>query len=136
MRPITPPSLLEQAFSYVASADWLVVLLAVSAFAVFVIALCVFIEVFGEGEFGKTWRKFKRPALRLLPDWKRILRKAWSIRLIGIAALLTGAEAVLSAFGTDWIPVPVWGRMLLIFVVMMAAFGFRLVAQSSMQEDA
>ena len=136
MRPITPPSLLDQAFNYVASADWLVFLLAVSAFAIFVFAFCVFIEVFGEGEFGKTWRKFKRPALRLLPDWKRILRKAWSIRLIGIAALLTGAEAVLSAFGTDWIPVPVWGRMLLIFVVMMAAFGFRLVAQSSMQEDA
>ena len=136
MRPITPPSLLEQAFSYVASADWLMFLLAVSAFAIFVIASCVFIEVFGEGEFGKTWRKFKRPTLHLLPDWKRILRKALSIRLIGIAALLTGAEAVLSAFGTDWIPVPVWGRMLLIFVVMMAAFGFRLVAQSSMQEDA
>lgn len=136
MRPITPPSLLEQAFNYVASADWLMVLLAVSAFAVSVIASSVFIEVFGEGELGKTWRKFKRPALRLLPDWKRILRKAWSIRLIGIAALLTGAEAVLSAFGTDWIPVPVWGRMLLIFVVMMAAFGFRLVAQNGMLEDA
>ncbi len=136
MRPITPPSLLEQAFNYVASADWLMVLLAVSAFAIFVIVSCVFIEIFGEGQFGKTWSKFKRPALRLLPDWKRILRKAWSIRLIGIAALLTGAEAVLSAFGTDWIPVPVWGRMALIFIVMMGAFGFRLVAQNSMQEDA
>lgn len=117
-----------------ASVDWLMVLLAVSAFAVFVIASCVFIEIFGEGKFGKTWRKFKRPALRLLPDWKRILRKAWSIRLIGIAALLTGSEAVLSAFGTDWIPVPVWGRMLLIFIVMMGAFAFRLVAQNDTQE--
>ena len=134
--PITPPSLLEQAFSYVASADWLMVLLAVSAFAVCVIASCVFIEIFGEGQFGAAWRKYKRPALRLLPDWKQILRKAWSIRLIGIAALLTGAEAVLSAFGTDWIPVPMWGRMTLIFVVMMGAFGFRLVAQNSMQENA
>ena len=136
MHPISPPSLLEQAFNYLASADWLLVLLGASAFSLFVIASCVFIEIFGEGQFGVAWRKFKRPELRLLPDWKRILRKAWSIRLIGIAAVLTGAEAVLSAFGTDWIPVPTWGRMALIFIVMMGAFGFRLVAQNSMQENA
>lgn len=134
MNPLTPPSLLEQSFNYVASANWLLVLLGVSAFSLAVLAFCVFIEIFGEGQFGATWRKFKRPALRLLPDWKRVLRKAWSIRLIGVAALLTGAEAVLSAFGTDWIPVPVWGRMALIFVVMMGAFVFRLVAQNDTQE--
>lgn len=134
MNPLTPLSALEQTFNYLASADWLLVLLSVSAFSLFVIASCVFIEIFGEGQFGVAWRKFKRPALRLLPDWKRVLRKAWSIRLIGVAALLTGAEAVLSAFGTDWIPVPVWGRMALIFVVMMGAFAFRLVAQNDTQE--
>lgn len=134
MNPLTPPSLLEQAFNYVASANWLLVLLGVSAFSLMVLASCVFIEISGEGQFGKAWRSFKRPALRLLPDWKRILRKAWSIRLIGIAAVLTGAEAVLSAFGTDWIPVPMWGRMTLIFVVMMAAFGLRLIAQKDLSQ--
>lgn len=129
-------SSLEQAFNYVASVDWLFVLLAASAFCVAAIALCVFVEIFGAGQIGNEWSRLKRPMLRLLPDWRRILRKAWSIRLIGIAALLTGAEAVLSAFGTDWIPVPMWGRMLLIFVVMMGAFGFRLVAQNSMEDGA
>lgn len=136
MKPSTPMSSLEQAFNYVASVDWLFVLLASSAFCVAAIALCVFVEIFGEGQIGNEWRMLKRPMLRLLPDWRRILRKAWSIRLIGIAALLTGAESVFSAFGTDWIPVPVWGRMLLIFLVMMGAFCFRLVAQNSMEDGA
>ncbi len=72
--------------------------------------------------------------MTLLPDWKWILRKAWSIRLIATAAMLTGAEAVLSAFGTDWLPIPLWGRMALIFFVMMAAFGLRLVAQNDLSK--
>ncbi len=53
MRPTTPLSFLEQAFNYVASADWLMVLLAVSTFAVCVIASCAFIEIFGtENDIG------------------------------------------------------------------------------------
>ena len=46
----------------------------------------------------------RRP--RLLPDWRDILRRAWSIRLMLLAGLLSGCEAVLSATGTDWLPVP------------------------------
>ena len=72
--------------------------------------------------------------MSLLPDWKRILRKSWSLYAIAIASLLTGCEAVLSAFGTDWLPLPTWGRMLVIFVVMMAAFGLRLVAQRGLSK--
>lgn len=95
MNPITPPSLLEQAFNYLASANWLLVLLSVSAFSLFVIASCVFIEIFGEGQFGVAWRKFKRPALRLLPDWKRILRKAWSVRVLALLAALDFVGAII-----------------------------------------
>ena len=72
--------------------------------------------------------------MTLLPDWKRILRKSWSLYAIALASLMTGCEAVLAAFGTEWIPIPVWGRMLLIFVVMMAAFGLRLVAQNGLSK--
>ena len=72
--------------------------------------------------------------MSLLPDWKRILRKSWSLYAIAFASLMTGCEAVLSAFGTEWIPIPAWGRMLLIFVVMMAAFGLRLVAQNGLSK--
>ena len=72
--------------------------------------------------------------INLLPDWKRILRKSWSLYAIALAAVLTGCEAVLSTFGTDWIPAPTWVRMLLIFIVMMAAFGLRLVAQKNLSK--
>jgi len=69
----------------------------------------------------------RRP--RLLPDWRDILRRAWSTRLILLAGLLTGCEAVLSAMGTEWLPVPVWARMVILFGVLGAAFVARLLAQ-------
>lgn len=36
--------------------------------------------------------------MNLLPDWKQIIRKAWSIRLMLAAAVLTGLEAILPLF--------------------------------------
>lgn len=36
--------------------------------------------------------------MHLLPDWKLILRKAWSVRLIVLAALFSGAEVVVPLF--------------------------------------
>lgn len=67
--------------------------------------------------------------MKLLPDWRQIARRAWSIKLILLAGLLTGCEAVLSAVGTDWLPIPQWARMLLLFVILGGAFVARLVAQ-------
>ena len=69
----------------------------------------------------------RRP--RLLPGWRRLIRRAWSVRLILLAGLLTGCEAVLSAMGTEWLPVPVWARMVILFGVLGAAFVARLLAQ-------
>ena len=31
----------------------------------------------------------------LLPDWKNIAKKAWSVRLMALASVLSGCEAVL-----------------------------------------
>ena len=73
----------------------------------------------------------RRP--RLLPDWRDILRRAWSIRLMLLAGLLSGCEAVLSATGTDWLPVPRWASALIVLAVISAAFVTRLLAQR--QED-
>ena len=70
----------------------------------------------------------------LLPDWKRILRKSWSLYAIAVASILTGCEAVLASFGTDWIPVPTWARMMIVFFVMLAAFGLRLIAQNNLSK--
>ena len=76
----------------------------------------------------------RRP--RLLPDWRDILRRAWSIRLMLLAGLLTGCEAVLSAMGTEWLPVPRWARMVILFGVLGAAFVARLLAQQGADDGA
>ncbi len=73
--------------------------------------------------------------MKLYADWRLILRKAWSLRLIGVAGLLTGCEAVLSAFGSDWLPIPTWARMALVFAVLAGAFVARLVAQPATLGD-
>lgn len=33
--------------------------------------------------------------MTLIPDWKEVVRKAWSIKFMALAALLSGAEVVL-----------------------------------------
>lgn len=70
--------------------------------------------------------------MKLLPDWRRIIRKSWSLYAIALASFMTGCEAVLASFGTEWLPIPAWGRMIVIFVVMMLAFWLRLVAQKNL----
>lgn len=32
--------------------------------------------------------------MRLLPNWRAVLRKAWSVRLMALAVILSGLEAV------------------------------------------
>lgn len=66
---------------------------------------------------------------RLIPEWKRVLRKAWSIRLILLAGLLTGCEALINAVGADQIPVPAWARSIIVLAVIGGAFVTRLLAQ-------
>ncbi len=72
--------------------------------------------------------------MKPLPNWRKIARKAWSSQLMILAGLLTGVEAVLSAFGTDFIPLPQWARMILLLSVIGAAFVLRLLAQKDMEE--
>lgn len=70
--------------------------------------------------------------MSLSPRWKRILRKAWSIRLMLLAGLLTGCEAVLPLY-QDAIP-----RGLFAVLSMFAIAGgmvARVVAQRDMEHD-
>lgn len=68
----------------------------------------------------------RRP--QLLPEWRDILRRAWSIRLMLIAGLLSGCEAILPLF-SDSFPMPRWASSALVAVVIAAAFITRLLAQ-------
>lgn len=62
----------------------------------------------------------------LLDDWRRVLRRAWSIRLSIVAAIFTTAEVVVPFFG-DVLPHDVF--VLLAFCASIGAAIARLVAQ-------
>lgn len=64
--------------------------------------------------------------MKLYDNWKEILRKAWSIRFLVIAGLLSGAEVILPLFH-DSIPKNIFAALSLVFVT--AAFVARLVSQ-------
>ena len=76
----------------------------------------------------------KRRRPQLLPDWRDILRRAWSIRLMLLAGLLSGCEAILPLF-SDSIPVPRWASSLIVLAVIAAAFVTRLLAQRQEDDD-
>jgi hypothetical protein len=64
----------------------------------------------------------------LADDWKEILKRAWSVRLIILAGLLTGVEAVLPFFGKN---VP--GIQIFTLFVVAAALIARLLAQKNIK---
>lgn len=67
--------------------------------------------------------------MKLYENWRDILRRAWSIRLIILAGLLSGCEVILPLF-YDAIPARLFA--LLSFVAVAGAFIARLVAQKDM----
>lgn len=69
--------------------------------------------------------------MRLIRDWQRVLRYGWSLRLILLAALLSGAEVILPLF-SDAIPRNLFA--LLSMFVTVGAFIARLTAQPKMDD--
>lgn len=69
--------------------------------------------------------------MSLLPDWKRICRRAWSVRLMILAAVLTGVEAVLPLFAEHF-PRGVFGA--LSGLVIGGALFARIVAQRDLKD--
>ena len=69
------------------------------------------------------------PKFCLLPDWRKIARRAWSIRLSIVAAIFTAAEVVVPLFG-DVLPRGLF--VLLAFSASIGAAIARLVAQPEM----
>ncbi len=68
----------------------------------------------------------------LRKDWKDILKKAWSIRLIVLAGLLSGMELILPLFSED-LPRGVFAVMSLLATS--GAFVSRLLVQRNMNDD-
>ena len=69
--------------------------------------------------------------MELLPDWKKIARRAWSFRLTIIAALLSGAEVVLPLF-IDVLPRNLFASIS--FVAVVGAAVARVVSQPRMHQ--
>ena len=73
--------------------------------------------------------------MKLIHDWPLVLRHAWSVRLIVLAGLLTGAEAILPFFPELFgLTAQTWA--LLTFLIVMAALVARLIAQQSISGGA
>lgn len=68
--------------------------------------------------------------MNLSTNWETILKKAWSVRLMILAALLSGIEVVLPFFSTA---IPRGPFAVLSFLAVSSAFVARLVAQKDMQ---
>ncbi|MEJ5083871.1 DUF7940 domain-containing protein [Ochrobactrum sp. MYb379] len=71
--------------------------------------------------------------MKLVADWRHVLRKAWSVRLILLAGLLTGIEVALPLLG-DAYPLPTGMFAGLSLIVTMAAFAMRLVSQKAFRD--
>ncbi|GLS29971.1 hypothetical protein SAMN04488498_104324 [Mesorhizobium albiziae] len=72
--------------------------------------------------------------MKLVANWRRVLRRAWSIRLIIAAGALSGAEVALPILdGVIDIPRGTFAAISL--AVTAAAFVARLVAQNLTQKD-
>ena len=69
--------------------------------------------------------------MELLPEWKKIARRAWSFRLTIIAAILSGAEVVLPLF-IDVLPRNLFAS--LSFVAVVGAALARVVSQPRMHQ--
>lgn len=70
--------------------------------------------------------------MRILKNWRGIIRKAWSIKLMVLAGILSGFEVILPFF-SDHLPRGFFAS--LSFLVVSAAFVARLVAQKEMSSD-
>lgn len=70
--------------------------------------------------------------MNLASNWKQILKKAWSVRLMILAALLSGIEVVLPFFSDS---IPRGPFAVLSFLAVGGAFVARLVAQKEMADE-
>lgn len=72
--------------------------------------------------------------MRIVANWRDVLLRAWSIRLILLAALLSGLEVAFPLFG-DALPIPAGLFAGLSFIITAGAFIARIVAQKGLSDD-
>ena len=69
-------------------------------------------------------------------NWRHIFLRAWSVRLMAIAAVLTGLEAAIPIFWeTGFLDLPPGWFPTIVFFVVMAAMIARLLVQAGFPND-
>lgn len=72
--------------------------------------------------------------MSLLPDWKSILTKAWSVKFLALAGVVSAAEAVIQIAGVQMLPAGVAPAM----IGVLSALGIlaRVLAQKEAEDVA
>jgi hypothetical protein len=68
----------------------------------------------------------------LIPNWRKVAKKAWSVRLLAAASVLTGCEAVLPFAGEL---LPRGTTAVITFVIVTSALLLRFVAQKELHDE-
>lgn len=71
--------------------------------------------------------------MRLIDNWRAVLKHAWSVRLMALAVILTGLEAAWPYL--DWLPIPKGAFAALSGLVSAGAIYARFVAQKPISGD-
>lgn len=70
--------------------------------------------------------------MTLLSDWKKILKKAWSVRLVLLSGLLSGVEVILPLY-VDSLPRGIFATLSILTAI--GATLARIVAQPKMDSS-
>jgi hypothetical protein len=72
--------------------------------------------------------------MKPVANWRAVLRRAWSVRLMLLAGLLSGAEVALPLLD-GILPIPPGVFAALTFITVGAAFVARLVVQKGLSDE-
>jgi hypothetical protein len=78
-----------------------------------------------------VYRPAAHLAVRLIPNWRAVLTRAWSVRLMVLAFVLTVAEVALPLLD-GYLPIPQYTFAALSGLATAGAFIARLVAQQNL----
>ena len=70
--------------------------------------------------------------MQLKEDWKKIIKKAWSVRLVAVSAVFSAAEVVIPLYG-DLLPRDTFA--IISVIACMGAIIARVIAQKDLHDE-
>ncbi|TDX19717.1 hypothetical protein [Rhodovulum visakhapatnamense] len=71
--------------------------------------------------------------MKLVPNWRAVLRRAWSVWILAAMVILSGLEAAASLLSADMLGLPPDVYAAVVGVLSAAAVLARLIAQTGLQ---